>query len=95
MFVLRSRIDKILKAEKPDVVILYSDSDLSNSNEDVLSLPQKYRVRTAYRANYTSIVESILATKAKLAISGDQGNHLNITGFNCLQRSINRIEQRG
>jgi hypothetical protein len=86
MFVLRARIDKILKKEKPDVVILYSDSDLSNQNEDILSLPQKYKVRTAYRANYTSIVESILTTKAKLAISGTQGYSLNTLDFSCLQR---------
>lgn len=86
MFVLRSRIDKILRADKPDVVILYSDSDLSNSNEDVLTQAQKYRVRSEYRANYTSIVETILATKAKLAISGNRGIYLNASDFNCLHR---------
>lgn len=71
MFNLRARIARILKAEKPDVVILYSDSDLSNSNEEILSVVQKYRVRSNYRGNYTSVVESILATNAKLAISGN------------------------
>ena len=70
MFVLRSRLDRILKAEVPDVVILYSDSDLSNQNEDPLSIQEKFVLREHYRANFTLIVEAILATNAKLALSG-------------------------
>ena len=70
MFVLRSRLERILKAEVPDVVILYSDSDLSNQNEDILSIQEKYMLREHYRANFTLIVESILATNVKLALSG-------------------------
>jgi hypothetical protein len=70
MFVLRSRLDRILKTEVPDVVILYSDSDLSNQNEDPLSIQEKFVLREHYRANFTLIVEAILATNAKLALSG-------------------------
>jgi hypothetical protein len=70
MFVLRSRLDRILKEEVPDVVILYSDSDLSNQNEDPLSIQEKFVLREHYRANFTLIVEAILATNAKLALSG-------------------------
>lgn len=70
MFVLRSRLERILKAEVPDVVILYSDSDLSNQNEDPLSIQEKFVLREHYRANFTLIVEAILATNAKLALSG-------------------------
>lgn len=72
MFVLRSRLERILKAEVPDVVILYSDSDLSNQNEDPLSIQEKFVLREHYRANFTLIVEAILATNAKLALSGSR-----------------------
>ena len=92
MFVLRSRLERILKAEVPDVVILYSDSDLSNQNEDALNIQEKYIVREHYRANFTLIVEAILATGAKLALSGtessEQHNYRNsrqITFLNILQ----------
>jgi hypothetical protein len=71
MFILLTRVDKILKKEKPDVVILYSDSDLSNQKEYTLSVQDKFDVRLHYRNNYTLVVERILATGAKLAISGE------------------------
>ena len=92
MFVLRSRLERILKAEVPDVVILYSDSDLSNQNEDALNIQEKYIVREHYRANFTLIVEAILATGAKLALSGTESskqhnyrNSRQITFLNILQ----------
>ena len=53
MFILLTRVDKILKKEKPDVVILYSDSDLSNQKEYTLSVQDKFDVRLHYRNNYT------------------------------------------
>lgn len=71
MYTLLSRVDKILRVEKPDVVILYSDSDLSNQKEYTLSVQEKFDVRQHYRNNYTLVVERILATNAKLAISGE------------------------
>lgn len=71
MFILLTRVDNILKKEKPDVVILYSDSDLSNQKEYTLSVQDKFDVRLHYRNNYTLVVERILATGAKLAISGE------------------------
>jgi hypothetical protein len=71
MFILLPRVDKILKKEMPDVVILYSDSDLSNQKEYTLSVQDKFDVRQHYRNNYTLVVERILATGVKLAISGE------------------------
>lgn len=100
MFVLRSRLERILKAEVPDVVILYSDSDLSNQNEDILSIQEKYMLREHYRANFTLIVESILATKVKLALSGIGFSKQYITCrgiFNTLPSSLHtfRLVQLG
>jgi hypothetical protein len=71
MFNLLPRVNNILKKEKPNVVILYSDSDLSNQKEYTLSVQDKFDVRQHYRNNYTLVVERILATGVKLAISGE------------------------
>ena len=70
LFVLRQRLDRILASEKADVIILYADSDLSNVNEDAMTVQEKYITRSFYRSNFTSVVESILKTKAHLAMSG-------------------------
>lgn len=74
LFVLSERLDKILAAEIADVIILYADSDLSNVNEDVMTIQQKYRTRSLYKSNFTSIVRTIQKTKARLALSGTQTN---------------------
>lgn len=71
MYILLPRVANILKKEKPDVVILYTDSDLSNQKEYTLSVQEKFDVRQHYRNNYTLVVEKILATGVKLAISGE------------------------
>lgn len=71
MYILLPRVASILKKEKPDVVILYTDSDLSNQKEYTLSVQEKFDVRQHYRNNYTLVVEKILATGVKLAISGE------------------------
>ena len=72
LFVLNSRVHKILAEEDADVVILYADSDLSNVNEDVMSIQQKLITREFYKSNFTQVVQAVLGTRAKLALSGER-----------------------
>jgi hypothetical protein len=105
MFNLLPRVNNILKKEKPDVVILYSDSDLSNQKEYTLSVQDKFDVRQHYRNNYTLVVERILATGVKLAISGEfliarqyAGRHqvsfdLSLSHYQSLTRRLSACQQ--